>query len=97
MKNVISLALLGVFAFTVPYSAVRANAAAPLPHIFRSALTEVKVKTTVPVLLPTELPFYDIKHASVDKATAGEYAISLYCRNTPHYTRTVEATAVLAE
>lgn len=78
MKNAISLALLGVFAFTVPYSAVRANAATPLPDIFRSALAEVKVKTRVPVLLPTELPFYDIKHASVDKATAGEYAISLY-------------------
>jgi hypothetical protein len=78
MKNVISLALQGVFAFTLLYTAVRANAAGPLPDIFRSVLTEVKAKTRVPVLLTTELPFYDIKHASVDKATAEEYAISLY-------------------
>jgi hypothetical protein len=61
MKNVISLALLGVFASTVFYAAVRANAAGPLPDIFRSVLTEVKAKTRVPVLLPTELPFYDVK------------------------------------
>jgi hypothetical protein len=45
MKNVISLVLLGVFAFTSPYAAVRANAAGPLPDIFRSVLTEVKAKT----------------------------------------------------
>jgi hypothetical protein len=79
MKNVTSLALQVVFAFTFLYTAVRANAAGPLPDIFRSVLTEVKAKTRVPVLLPTELPFYDsIKNASVDKATAEEYAIGLY-------------------
>jgi hypothetical protein len=80
MKNVISLALMGVFASTVPYTAVRAHAAEPLPDVFRSVLTEVKAKTRVPVLLPTELPFYDhdLEHARVDKATAAEYAISLF-------------------
>ncbi|HXP40020.1 MAG TPA: hypothetical protein VN833_07095 [Candidatus Acidoferrales bacterium] len=78
MKNVSSLALLGVFASAVLYTAVRANAAGPLPDIFRSVLTEVKAKTKVPVLLPSELPFYDVKHATVDKAAAGEYSISLY-------------------
>lgn len=78
MKKAGSLALLGVFASTVLCTAVRANAAGPLPDVFRSVLTEVKAKTRVPVLLPTELPFYDIKHASTDKATVGEYAISLY-------------------
>jgi len=78
MKNVSSLALLAVVASTVLYTVVRANAAGPLPDIFRSVLTEVKAKTKVPVLLPTELPFYDVKHAIVEKAIAGEYAISLY-------------------
>ena len=78
MKNMISMALLGVFASSVFCTARPANAAAPLPDIFRSVLTEVKTKTKVPVLLPTELPFYDVKHARVEKATAGEYAISLY-------------------
>jgi hypothetical protein len=78
MKIATSLALLGVFASTVLNTPIRANAAAPLPDIFRSVLTEVKAKTKVPVLLPTELPFYDVNHARVEKATAGEYAISLY-------------------
>ena len=65
MKNMISMALLGVFASSVLCTARPANAAAPLPDIFRSVLTEVKTKTKVPVLLPTELPFYDVKHARV--------------------------------
>src|SRR5581483_3984724 len=78
MKNVTSLALLAVFASTVLYIAVRAKAAGPLPDIFRSVLTEVKAKTKVPVLLPTELPFVGRKHASIDKAIAGQYAISVY-------------------
>ena len=45
-----------------------------------SALAEIKAKTSVPVLLPTELPspFGDAKHAIVDSATAEEYAVSLY-------------------
>jgi len=80
MKNVFALALLGVFASTVLCTAVRANVAGSLPDIFVSVLAGVKAKTRVPVLLPTELPrpFSDAKHASVDKATADEYAVSLY-------------------
>jgi hypothetical protein len=78
MKSLSSLALLGLLASNVLYAAVLANAAGPLPDIFRSVLTEVKAKTKVSVLLPTELPFYDVKHATVDKAAAQEYAISLY-------------------
>src|SRR5262245_55007615 len=80
MKNVFALALLGVFASTVLCTAVRANVAGPLPDIFVSALAEVKANTKVPVLLPTELPgpFGSAKHAIVEKATAGEYAVSLY-------------------
>jgi|SRR5271166_3782323 len=80
MKNVFALALLGVFASTVLCTAVQANVAGSLPDIFVSVLAGVKAKTRVPVLLPTELPrpFSDAKHASVDKATADEYAVSLY-------------------
>jgi len=80
MKNVFALALLGVFASAVLCTAVRANVAGSLPDIFVSVLAGVKAKTRVAVLLPAELPrpFSDAKHASVDKATADEYAVSLY-------------------
>ena len=80
MKNVFVLALMGVFASTVLCTAVRANVAGSLPDVFLSVLAEVKAKTRVPVLLPTELPkpFSDAKHASVDKATADQYGVSLY-------------------
>ena len=79
MKKVFSGALVGVLAVAVLCTCVRGNAAGSLPDVFLSALAEVKAKTTVPVLLPTELPspFSDAKHA-VDKATADEYAITLY-------------------
>jgi hypothetical protein len=81
MKNVLVLTLLGVFATSVLFTAVRANAAgSSLPDVFLSVLAEVKAKTTVNVLLPTELPspFRDAKYANVDKATADEYVVSLY-------------------
>jgi hypothetical protein len=80
MKNVFALALLVVFASTVLCTAVQANVAGSLPDIFVSVLAEVKAKTRVRVLFPTELsrPFSDAKHARVDKATADEYAVSLY-------------------
>src|ERR1035438_3292628 len=80
MKKVFALAFLEAFVSTVLCTAVRANVAGSLPDIFLSVLAEVKAKTRVPVLLPTELPspFSDAKHASVNKATADEYAIGLY-------------------
>jgi len=80
MKNAFALALMGVFASTVLCTAVRANVAGSLPDIFLSVLAEVKAKTRVPILLPTELPkpFSDAKHARVDKTTAEQYAVSLY-------------------
>lgn len=80
MKNIFALTLLGVFATSVLCTAVRANVAGALPDVFLSVLAEVKAKTTVPLLLPTELPrpFSDAKHALVDKAAADEYAVSLY-------------------
>jgi hypothetical protein len=81
MKNLFTLALLLVFASTVLCTDVLASVKGPsLPDIFRSALAEVKAKTRVPLLLPTELPrpFSDAKHVSVDVPTASEYGISLY-------------------
>lgn len=80
MKNVFALAFLGVFASTVFGTALRASAAGSLPDILVPVLAGVKAKTTVPILLPTELPrpFSDAKHAIMDKATTDEYAVSLY-------------------
>lgn len=80
MKNLFALALLGVFVSAILCTAVRANEAGSLPDIFVSVLGGIEAKTRVPVLLPTELPrpFSDAKHASVDKATADEYSVSLY-------------------
>lgn len=51
-----------------------------LPGVFSSALSEIRAKTHVPVLLPSELPtpFDDADHAIVEKATTDEYAVSLY-------------------
>jgi hypothetical protein len=76
MKNMLAPAFLGAFVSVVLCIAAPVS----LPHIFASALAEVKAKTSVPVLLPSELPspFSHAKHAMVDKATADEYAITLY-------------------
>lgn len=51
-----------------------------LPDIFVSVLADVRAATSIPVLLPTELPrrFSDAKHARVQKVRAGEYAVALY-------------------
>lgn len=51
-----------------------------LPQALASVLPEVKRKSQVPVLLPSELPqpFGSAKYATVEKAAQGEYAISLY-------------------
>ena len=83
MKNVFALALLGVFTSTVLSTTLRANVAGSLPDIFVPVLAGVKAKTTVPILLPTELPkpFSDAEHAIVDKATADEYAVNLYYKS----------------
>lgn len=80
MKKMFALAFLGVFASTIFCTAVRANVAGALPDVFLSVLADVKAKTTVPVLLPTELPkpFNNAKHATVGKAAADGYAVSLY-------------------
>ena len=52
----------------------------PLPAIFVSVLADVKAGTSIPVLLPSELPrpFSDAKHAVVEKVSADHYAVALY-------------------
>jgi hypothetical protein len=51
-----------------------------LPEALASALVEVKAKSHVAVLLPSKLPeaVGEAKYATVDKASEGEYVISLY-------------------
>jgi hypothetical protein len=51
-----------------------------LPDVFVSVLADVKAGTTIPVLLPTELPrpFSDAKQAIVEKVSADKYAVALY-------------------
>src|SRR3982751_4460181 len=79
MKNGIALTLLAMFGTVVFCTAVRANVTESLPDVFLSVLAEIKAKTRVPVLLPSELsrPFNDAKHATVE-ATENDYAVILY-------------------
>src|SRR5664279_6217910 len=52
--------------------------AVPLPEALASALAEVKAKTHLAVLLPSELPrpLAKAKSATVDSASEDEYAIA---------------------
>jgi hypothetical protein len=47
---------------------------------FQDVLSEVKAKTRLPILLPSELPksFANAKHAVVNEASPKKYSISLY-------------------
>ena len=56
------------------------QAAVPLPEPLASVLPEVKAKSHVAVLLPSELPqpIAKAKYATVERASENEYAISLY-------------------
>ena len=51
-----------------------------LPRVFSSALSEIKAKSGVPVLLPSELPkqFAGAQYARVGNAAASGYTIELY-------------------
>ena len=51
-----------------------------LRAIFDSVLPQIKTKSHVPILLPSELPppIAKARHVVVEKAAADEYAISLY-------------------
>jgi len=61
-------------------SSDRAVSGKLLPQVFTDALTDIKTKTHVPVLLPEELvePIAKAKHAVVENANAKGYTISLY-------------------
>ena len=51
-----------------------------LPKAFGSLLADIKTKSHITILLPSELsqPVGEAKYAVVEKASQGEYAISLY-------------------
>jgi hypothetical protein len=61
-------------------TAIPAKPGRSLPKVFASVLPELKAKSRLPVLLPSELPdpVRNAKHALLDKAAADEYAISVY-------------------
>lgn len=61
-------------------SASGAASGASLPETLVAVLPEVKAKSQIPVLLPSELPqpIEKAKNALVEKASANEYTISLY-------------------
>ena len=52
----------------------------PLPGVFASDLAEIKARTKISVLLPTELPkpFSNAEHAMVGGVKADEYGVTLY-------------------
>jgi hypothetical protein len=56
------------------------EAIASLPGVFASALTKVKAKSRIAVLLPGGFsqPLAKARYAIVEKASTGDYAISLY-------------------
>jgi hypothetical protein len=51
-----------------------------LPEPFASVLAEIKAKSRIPVLLPSQLsqPISGARHAVVERASDNEYAITLY-------------------
>lgn len=70
-------------ALTFPFTAVlhaQAKAGSSLPEVFGSVLTELKAKTRIPVLLPTDLPkpFCDARNAVLDKVTPDGYGVGVY-------------------
>jgi hypothetical protein len=50
-----------------------------LPRVFVAVLPEIKARTRVPVLLPSELPspIRDAKHAIAEQDARNEYAVAL--------------------
>jgi hypothetical protein len=61
-------------------AASQARADNSLPVVFISVLPEIKTKSHLPILLPSELPkpIRKAKHALIEKVPENEYAISLY-------------------
>lgn len=67
-------------AFHSPGMSIATEPVPSLPAVFGSVIAEVKTKSRITVLLPSELsqPVAEAKNAVVEKASEGEYAISLY-------------------
>jgi len=65
---------------TPSHSAAHVTRSKSLPGVLAPVLSQVKAKSHVPVLLPSELPspIATAKHAVVDKAEVDEYGITLY-------------------
>ncbi len=63
-----------------PDASIATEPTTSLPGVFGSVVAEVKTKSRITVLLPSELsqPVAGAKYAVVEKASEGEYAISLY-------------------
>ena len=74
----VSLMVFGGWASSKPAPAPPVDRS--LPQTVASVLAQIKAGTSVPVLLPTELPrpFSDAKNAVVEKIAADEYALALY-------------------
>jgi hypothetical protein len=74
----VSLMVFGGWASSKPAAALPVDRS--LPRNVASVLAEVKAGTSIPVLLPTELPrpFSDAKNAVLEKIAADEYALALY-------------------
>jgi hypothetical protein len=72
--------LLGTAVALAQSTAQSRNQRQAVPPVLISALSEVKAKSRIPVLLPSELPqpLVKVKYASVETASADKYAISLY-------------------
>lgn len=79
MKRCITI-LLGTAVALAQSTAQSRNQPQAVPKVFTSALSEIKAKSPIPVLLPSELPqsLVKAKYASVETASADKYAISLY-------------------
>ncbi|HEU5350941.1 MAG TPA: hypothetical protein VFU55_05050 [Terracidiphilus sp.] len=87
MKALVMLVLASSVAFAQnkvdaahAHSARQTTAVMPVPKVFASALSQVKAKSRVAVLLPSKLPaaFARVKYATIQAASPNEYAIDLY-------------------
>ena len=72
--------LFGTAVALVQSTAQSPNQPQAVPKVFTSALSEIKAKSPIPVLLPSELPqpLVKVKYANVEAASADKYALSLY-------------------
>lgn len=73
-------AFLGVFVTPMQGSRGGPQPRQALPKVFASAISGIKAKSAVPVLLPSKLPqsLTEVKYAVVAKVSEDGYAMSLY-------------------